>query len=264
MMNKGLIYDIKRFAIHDGPGIRTTVFLKGCSCDCWWCHNPESKSEDILMVEKSVPFHGKDIIRNEIVGENMSLDKLVQEIESDQVFYSHSDGGVTFSGGEPMQQKIFLMQILRACKRRGIHTTLDTTAFFSREALLDVYDDVDLFMVDLKFLNRELHKKYVGVDNAVILDNITYLLNSDKKVWVRIPVVPGVNSDDIDQMISFLKSNKAPEQVNLLPYHRIGMHKYIKFGLECRMPEVDEPDEVYMLNIKERFENQGFKTIIGG
>ncbi len=261
---KGIIYDIKRFAIHDGPGIRTTVFLKGCCCDCWWCHNPESRSGDIMTYEKDVTLDGHAITREETIGEAISEEKLLKEILSDEVFYTQSGGGVTFSGGEPVQQKDFLIRTLKACKAKGIHTTLDTTACFSKSTLEELEGLVDLFMVDLKFIDRDLHKKYIGVDNEGILDNLSILLNHQARVWVRIPVIPDINTGDIDNILSFLSEHIAPEQVNLLPYHKIGKHKYQKFGIAYRMDGVEEPTDDEMLVLKQKFEKQGYKTIIGG
>lgn len=260
----GIIYDIKRFAIHDGPGIRTTVFLKGCCCDCWWCHNPESRSSQIISIAKEVKLDGKSIKRTQTIGEEISVDKLLKEILKDQVFYEQSGGGVTFSGGEAMQQKDFLIDILKACKAKGIHTTLDTSACFPEAALDEVKDLVDLFLLDLKFHNNALHQKYIGVDNKAILQNITTLLNSDSNVWIRIPVIPDINTTDIDNMLAFLNEQQAPDQVNLLPYHKIGKHKYEKFGIAYRMEETEEPTAKAMEELKIRFEKQGYKTIIGG
>lgn len=263
-MEEGIIYDIKQFAIHDGPGIRTTVFLKGCSCDCWWCHNPESRSSQIHELEKQINLDGYTTMRIEHIGKTIALDEMMAQIVKDKVFYEHSEGGVTFSGGEPMQQKLFLKQALRQCKENGIHTTLDTTCFFSEEDLHEVMDDVDVFMVDLKFVDNKLHEKYIGVSNELILNNISFLLNSEKRVWIRIPVVPEVNMGDVDNMIAFLQKHKMPDQINLLPYHKIGMHKYKKFNLPYRMLGIDEPCDNDMEHLKQKFERKGFKTIIGG
>ncbi len=263
-MEKGIIFDIKRFAIHDGPGIRTTVFLKGCPCDCWWCHNPESKSSAILEIEKTIVLDGKTIKRIEKIGEEVTPDQVMNEIKKDEVFYHTSGGGVTFSGGEPMQQKTFLCEMLKACKQANIHTTLDTSAAYSKATIEEVMNDVDLFLLDLKFMNSTLHQKYIGIDNKQILENIAFLLNSDKKVWIRIPIITSINTDDIDDMIQFLLAHKKPQQINLLPYHNIGKNKYKKFGMKNRMQGIEEPSQIVMLELKDKFENQGFTTIIGG
>lgn len=261
---KGIIYDIKRFAIHDGPGIRTTIFFKGCCCDCWWCHNPESRSSQIISSDKEIKLDGKTYKRRQVIGNEISEDNLLIEILKDQVFYKQSGGGVTFSGGEAMQQKDFLIRILKACKTRNIHTTLDTSCYFSEQALMELSDLVNLFMLDLKFQDNDLHQKYIGVDNFAILKNIASLLNSDARVWIRIPIVPNINTPDINNILDFLNSHQAPEQVNLLPYHKIGKHKYEKFGISYKMGEVKEPTTEEMLTLKRLFEDRGYKTIIGG
>lgn len=261
---KGTIYNIKHFAIHDGPGIRTTVFFKGCCCDCWWCHNPESRSSNIITIEKEVLLEGKPIKRNQTIGEEITVDDLLKEILKDKVFYEQSGGGVTFSGGEAMQQKDFLIQMLKACKEQNIHTTLDTTGHFSKVDLEAIMPLVDLFMVDFKFYDSALHQTYIGVNNDLILSNIQTLLRKGKKLWIRIPIIPEINTPDMDNILYFLGKHEKPNQVNLLPYHKIGQHKYEKFGLPYKMKEVQEPSAAEMTALKTRFEKQGYKTIIGG
>lgn len=263
-MKKGIIFDIKHFAIHDGPGIRTTVFMKGCPCDCWWCHNPESKNAAIVEVEKTLVLDGKTFERIEKIGEEMSPSLVMEEIKKDEVFYHTSGGGVTFSGGEPMQQEAFLVEMLKTCKQANIHTTLDTSAACTKAAIEKVMNAVDLFLLDLKFADNTLHQKYIGLENKQILKNIAFLLSSNKEVWIRIPIIPAINTDDIDNMIQFLLAYKKPQQVNLLPYHNIGKNKYKKFGLKDRMQGIEEPSAALMCEIKEKFENKGFTTLIGG
>lgn len=260
----GIIYDIKRFAIHDGPGIRTTVFLKGCNCSCWWCHNPESISKEIVTVEKTIKLDDKTFKRSEKIGRCISDNELVEEILKDRVFFEESDGGVTFSGGEPMVQKDFLYAVLKQCKKHNIHTTVDTCALFSPKEIQRLTPLVDLFLIDFKLLNKEKHKKYIGTDNDIILSNIKTLLRSDKKVWIRIPVIPMVNIDETDEMIDFLIKNGKPQQVNLLPYHKIGNHKYERFNMLNRMSGIEEPSDEQMNILLKKFRNNGFKTIIGG
>lgn len=263
-MTKGIIYDIKRFAIHDGPGIRTTVFLKGCCCDCWWCHNPESRSPDIFTCQKEVRLDGIKVNRTQVIGEEIDTQQLMHEIEKDMVFFEQSQGGVTFSGGEPLQQIDFLRDMLILCKEKGLHTTLDTTAFCEPSVLRSIEPYVDLFMVDLKFMDEDLHRKYVGVSNRLILENLKDLLDKGKRVWLRIPVVPNVNTSDIDKMIAFLNECPKPEQMNLLPYHKIGRHKYKQFGLAYRLDGIEEPTEAFMQMLKQKFEKHLNKVEIGG
>ena len=263
-MEKGIIYDIKRFAIHDGPGIRTTVFLKGCPCDCWWCHNPESRSSSIFSCSKEISLDGISVQREQTIGEEIDAVRLMEEINKDAIFFQQSGGGVTFSGGEPLQQIDFLKTMLCQCKAQGIHTTVDTTAFVHASVIQGIVADVDLFMVDLKFVDDEKHRKYVGVSNRNILSNLESLLVAGKRVWVRIPIIPDVNMQEIDAMISWLSQTTKPEQINLLPYHKIGKHKYKQFGLEYRLDGIEEPCDDEMQTLKHKFEKHFSKVEIGG
>lgn len=263
-MEKGIIYDIKRFAIHDGPGIRTTVFLKGCPCDCWWCHNPESRSAKVFSYLKQVNIDGQVMQREQVIGKALLSDDLMLEIEKDTVFYSQSEGGVTFSGGEPLQQIDFLKEMLQKCKAKGIHTTLDTTLYCQDSTLQSIKPYVDLFMIDLKFVDPDLHRKYTGVSNRPILANIENLLNSGQRVWLRIPIIPGINTSEVSRMIAFLSKGNKPEQINLLPYHNIGKHKYTQFGISYRLDKVEEPSDELMQKLKSEFDNYFSKVEIGG
>ena len=264
---QGLIFDIKRYAVHDGPGIRTTVFFKGCPLHCWWCHNPEGirkETEEVVTVHK---MEGKDYTVKETVGRWMSVDEVMREINKERIFMEESGGGVTFSGGEPLWQTDFLEDLLLACKREGLHTVLDTTGHTSRQNIRKIMDLTDLFLYDLKLMDDSKHVKYTGVSNRYILENLEFLAARNKRIYIRFPVIPTINDDEenINRTLRLLGSMaKAVEEVDLLPYHAMAAHKYEKFHMKYRMAGVPEPGEQEMEQLKERFEEAGFKVKIGG
>ncbi len=264
---KGLIFDIKRYAVHDGPGIRTTVFLKGCPLSCWWCHNPEGISpepEEVVTVHR---MEGREFPVRESVGTWMDVEKVMTEIDKERTFMEESDGGVTFSGGEPLWQAGFLEELLLQCKRRGYHTAVDTTGHISRKALDRVMPLTDLFLYDVKMMDPVRHQHYTGVSNRLILDNLRYLAREGKQLFIRIPVIPTINDDaeNITATLHLLNElDGAVREVDLLPYHALAAHKYEKFGREYRMEGVPEPDEGEMEQLREQFEREGFRVKIGG
>jgi pyruvate formate lyase activating enzyme len=277
-MLNGAIFDIKRYAINDGPGIRTTVFFKGCPLDCWWCHNPESRTRQPQMMYRknrcsscgecvfACPngvIHLDGIIFNqpgscqdcgecarvcvygarELVGRTMTVEQVMAEIERDVVFYDQSGGGVTFSGGEPLIQRKFLMELLRCCKEHEIHTTLDTSGYAAWKMIAEAAQLTDLFLYDLKCIDDEKHKRYTGVSNRSILSNLQRLTEAGAAVIVRIPLIPGIN-DDEDNLIhtqQFLAGLPGLVGVEVLPYHDIARAKYATLGLEYRLPGTITP-----------------------
>ena len=263
----GIIFDIKRFAIHDGPGIRATVFMKGCPLSCSWCHNPESRSAAICTVAKTIRGGDKTFTINETVGREITVEDVMNELLKEKIFMEESEGGVTFSGGEPLQQVDFLIEMLKACKQNNIHTAVDTSGFAKWDQLEKVAQHTDLFLYDLKIIDDELHKKHTGVSNKLILENLINLLEVDKKVWVRLPMIPGITftESNINQTIDFLKQQKHfIECVNLLPFHNTASHKYNLFGLENLLPELKSVMNSDLEETKIQFENAGFLTKIGG
>jgi pyruvate formate lyase activating enzyme len=280
----GLVFDIKKFSIHDGPGIRTTVFLKGCPLTCWWCHNPEGQALEPELIlrpdrcigcgacldicEREAIVQERDIIvtrrerctvcgacvevcyadARELVGRRMTVDQVMEEVERDVVFYDQSGGGVTFSGGEPLAQPVFLRELLRACKTRGLHTTLDTCGYAPWEVLDDVRGDVDLFLYDLKLMDQARHRHFTGVSSEPILENLQELSRSGHHIVLRVPIIPGINDDaeNLRQMGTFAASLPSLERIDLLPYHRIGRDKYRRLGKTCPMPETDPPSQARM------------------
>ncbi len=237
---KGVIFDIKRFAVHDGPGIRTTVFLKGCPLRCAWCHNPESQGFGVETLQGQA-----GAVR---VGRSVSLDEVIGEIERDTSFYDESGGGVTFSGGEPLSQPEFLMAALDRCGELDIHRTVDTCGQVPREVLLDVARRTDLFLYDLKLADGEKHQRYTGVDVMLIQDNLKALCETGVAIRVRIPLIPGIN-DSAEQVAALgqvIASLPRELPVDLLAYHQAAMDKYPRFGMVPPLPDTPEPTEEEM------------------
>lgn len=266
-MPEALIFDIKRFAVHDGPGIRTTVFLKGCPLNCWWCHNPESQSVKPVTVDVERKLNGKSMMVKKTFGEQIGLEDLLEKILRDQVFFEESGGGVTFSGGEPLMQPVVLESLLKLCKGKGLHTTVDTCGYSKQKYFERIIEYSDLFLFDLKNMDRDLHREHTGVDNGLILSNADYLLKNGARVIFRIPVIPGINTseDELNRFVSFVDERKNRlEEVHLLPYHRIAGNKYARLKMKQQLADVMEPDQAFMETLLVRFRTTGLKISIGG
>ncbi|HEA64777.1 MAG TPA: glycyl-radical enzyme activating protein [Candidatus Aminicenantes bacterium] len=302
-MARGIIFDIKRYAIHDGPGIRTTVFLKGCSLRCQWCHNPEgikSKPEISLRstrcakeCSECVSVCPQDAISKdgnfieidqdkcdlcgvcddvcvyealEIVGREVTVEEVMDEIEKDGIFFDESGGGITFSGGEPLMQIDFLETLLKEIKKKNIHVTLDTSGYVSFEDLERVSPNVDLFLYDIKIMDKEKHEKYTGVSNKLILENLRKLSEIGKPVAVRIPLVSGINDDDqnIQMLAEYLHGLKNIKQINLLAYHRGGCEKYKRLRKEKIAKTFSPPSDERIEEIKKILTRSGFSVKKGG
>jgi len=260
---KGLIFNIQRFSLHDGPGIRTVVFFKGCPLRCLWCHNPEGqflKKEMVFWDERCIGCKtclntcpnsavndtekcllcGKCVEAcpsgaREIAGREMTVEEVMDEIKKDIPFYEESSGGVTFSGGEPLLQKDFLISLLEFCKEKGINTAIETCGYSSWEVLSNVSRLTDLFLFDLKIMDEESHRKFTGVSNNIILENLRKLSSVHKKIIVRIPVIPGVNDniENINKTADFILSLGIKE-AHLLPFHSAGIEKYRRLRREYK------------------------------
>ncbi len=262
----GTIFDIKHFAIHDGPGIRQTIFFKGCPLSCWWCHNPESRSADIYSVEKDEVIDGEKICETETIGKVYSVDEVITEIKKDEVFFEESGGGITLSGGEPLLQYDFVMNLLRECRKLEIHTCIDTTGNINSDELVDVASLTNLFLYDLKHMDDNQHIKYTGVSNKLILNNLKLLDEMGKDIWIRFPLIPGINDEESNllRMMDFLSRLKNQYQISILPYHKIGSYKYERFGIDYKMNGVEEQDNDYVNRIMNLFIDAGFSASIGG
>jgi pyruvate formate lyase activating enzyme len=299
----GRVFDIKRYSIHDGPGIRTTVFFKGCSLRCLWCHNPESievgpelmhrperctrcyaciaacpkgaiakdAAGAIVIDRKACDLCGKcaeaclyDAMQ--VVGREMSVDDVLAEVEKDKIFYDQSGGGVTLTGGDPLVQADFAEALLDGCRSRGIRTAVDT-AGFSRNGVLDrVASKADLVLYDLKCMDDARHKELTGVSNVPIIDNLKRLAAGRTEIWVRIPLVSGVNDDDdnIRRTIEFLSSLKTIRRVGILPYHSGGLEKARRIGQESHFRKFETPSEERIAVVEAAFREAGFEVRRGG
>lgn len=301
-MNEATLFNIQKFCVHDGPGIRTTLFFKGCTMDCAWCHNPESKSfdhqishddekctlcgncvrlctQDRLIIEKNALKTIRDIkcagcetctdmctqLARQMVGHPHSVEDLFQAVIEDQGFYETSRGGVTFSGGEALCQVDMVLEIAKRCHERGIHVAIDTCGNVPFSSFEKVLPYTNLFLYDIKILDEVDHIRWTGVSNKAILENFNKLLDENVDVWLRIPVIQGVNATDafIDELCSYLK-DKPVQQVHLLPYHEIAIDKYRRFGLNYNPDQFERPTDTWLASAKAKLESAGFKTIIGG
>lgn len=301
-MITGVVFDVKRFSIHDGPGIRTTVFLKGCPLTCSWCHNPESQaSAPELMLRQNRCIHCSACVdacargaitwrdgaphtdtdlctlcgacvevcyaeARQMVGQTMTVAEVMHRVERDVAFYDESGGGVTFSGGEPLLQADFLLALLEACQARGIHTAVDTSGFAPWEVLDRVRHQTDLFLYDLKCVDDAQHQQTTGVPNARILSNLRTLSQHGHEIVLRVPVVPGTNDDaaTMDRIGALAASLPALRRVDLLPYHPTGSEKYRRMGRTYSLDGVETPTEARMAEIAARLRKLDLIVKIGG
>ncbi len=261
---EGIIFNIQRYSIHDGPGIRTSVFFKGCPMNCWWCHNPESQNP---FIEEFYNSNSKDLSKEkQIIGQKITVDKLYSEIDKNRIFYDESGGGVTFSGGEPLMQNEFLMSILKKCRENGIHTALDTSGFSSKKIFNSITGLVDLFLYDIKFINNDLHIKYTGVSNKPVIENLKILSKNKKEVFIRIPIIHKITDtkENLFQIIEFLKETNLQKNIFLLAYHKIAESKYERFNLNYKLKDIKPPSKERLNDIREYFSKKGFNVKIGG
>ncbi|HVO34910.1 MAG TPA: glycyl-radical enzyme activating protein [Gemmatimonadales bacterium] len=288
-MATGIVFDIRRYSIHDGPGIRTTVFLKGCALSCLWCHNPESQSSgpDLILRESRCircgacveacpngaitwtedgPVTDRAKCRGSgrcaalcfaearsLAGRTMSVEEVMEIVERDRPFFEESGGGLTLSGGEPLLQPYFSAALLRAAKARGIHTALDTCGHASWRSLDRLRKDVDLFLYDVKMMDDERHRLFTGAPNRRILENLRALAKHGHRIVLRVPVVPGINDDDdnLDAVRRFAAGLPSLEGLDLLPYHRVGVDKYARVGRSYPLPDTLPPPRERLVAVAE-------------
>lgn len=255
---KGRIFNIQRFSIHDGPGIRTIVFFKGCYMRCAWCCNPESQQWQIQTLVEG----GKE----KTVGKDVTVDEIMPEILADMPYYRRSGGGVTLSGGEVLGQADFARELLKACKEAGLHTAIETAASTSYDKIEKLLPYLDLVLMDIKHMDPEKHKDFTGVDNAIILENAKKLAASGVELIIRTPVIPGVNNtpEQIRAISRFAKSLGSVKEHHLLPYHRLGQDKYAGLGRNYALKGVLPPEKEEMQYLLSVAEESGLKCQIGG
>lgn len=302
-MNSGLIFDIKKFAIKDGPGIRLTVFFKGCNLSCQWCHNPESISPKVQKMYNASKCIGavkciencpnnaleltkEGIVTNydfcqlcgkcaevcptkafEILGESIPIAELMKKIDNEAIFFDQSNGGVTFSGGEPLMHAKYLIEALEECGKRMYHRAVDTSAYAKKETLLEVAKHTELFLVDLKVMDPEKHNTFTGVRNEQILDNITALAKTNSEIIFRMPLIKGVNTDkkNIEETAKFITSLQGNRnQINLLPYHNIAENKHKKLGNPKNFIAFGAPSDKEIQKIVAIFDSYQINVSIGG
>jgi len=301
-MESGIIFDIKKFSTHDGPGIRTTVFLKGCPLSCWWCHNPESQRifrEKLFAVSRCIGCKEclaacpEQAIREmeiglctdpekcllcgscadvclaeacEMTGRELTVNQVMAEIEKDTVFYDESFGGVTFSGGEPLAQPDFLFALLKACRDRQIHTALDTSGFSTWDVLDRIRHHVDIFLFDLKLMDDESHRKFTGVSNRPILDNLRALSSEGHRICIRLPVIPGITDDEdnVSAIGVFAAEMPSKPRIDLLPYHHSAAAKYERLGKGYRLQDTRPPAADSMTRLADLLRRLGLTVNVEG
>ena len=298
---EGIVTDIQRFSVHDGPGIRTIVFLKGCPLSCIWCCNPETQTTDpVILVPNDRCIHcGKCVAvcrqqapslslkgridRSKCIGcgecsnvcptgalvlkgDRMSVEQVIRVLKKDAIIYRKSKGGITLSGGEALVQWKYAAELLKACKAQGWHTAIETTGFGSEEAIEAVFPYIDIALMDIKTMNPEIHKKVTGVSPKIIHRNARRIAEITKLI-IRVPTIPTVNATDGDfeQICNFAKTLNGVDTIHILPYHRLGVNKYDLLNMEYPMGNtIDSMNPKEAVRFQEIVERNGFHCVIGG
>ncbi|MBE6810127.1 MAG: glycyl-radical enzyme activating protein [Ruminococcaceae bacterium] len=255
---RGRIFDIQRFSTHDGPGIRTIVFLKGCALRCRWCCNPESQSYEIeTMMQNGKP---------KVMGRDVTVGEILGEILQDRPYYNRSGGGVTLSGGESLLQPDFAVALLKACKDNGINTAIETTGFANAEVIERFLPYLDTVLMDIKHIDSDKHKEFTTQPNERILENAKIIASKARKLIIRVPVIPTFNDTvaEIAEIAAFAVSLPNVNEIHLLPYHNMGRDKYAGLGREYGMGDLKSPTNELMQVLKQTAEQFGLTVQIGG
>lgn len=299
---KGLVTDIQRFSVHDGPGIRTTVFLKGCNMRCAWCHNPEAikmRPELELFLDKCIGCSecfkvcpegahdvedGKRIFHRELcvgcgkcaktcyaealvlIGREMEDNEVFDEVRQDEEYYRNSGGGVTISGGEPLFQRKFTYSILKLCKDNGINTAIESNMSFPFNDAAELFPALDLIIMDIKAMDDDIHRKWTGISNEQILKNAQLLFQTDIPLIIRTPVIPGINdnAESIGMIADFISGSENLLYYELLPYHPLGTDKYFRLGIEYKLKGIKPPDKTKMEMLAGEAQKHGVKVRLSG
>jgi len=277
IVETGVIFDIKRYTLHDGPGIRVTIHFKGCPLSCLWCHNPESRSSMPQVLFRKERCIACDACigacadacpsgAKELCGREISVKDVMAQILKESIFFDQSGGGATLSGGEPLYQPDFAIALLKECGRHGIHTAVDTCGFVSRSVLMEALPFTDLFLYDIKHMNSKKHLEYTGVGNEVILSNLIELSKAGALIHARMPFIPEVNTDEenLRSAGAFLCGIKGVAKVNLLPYHSAAEDKHRRWNIEYKLKNLRAPSEDMMKQGAKILESYGLKVEIGG
>jgi len=303
LTESAVIFDLQKFSVHDGPGIRTLVFFKGCPLRCAWCSNPESQSErpelvffahdciGCLNCVEACEHGGCQVDENGrlrfehslctdcgacvstcyagarvMLGRTATVEEVLGEVRKDLVFYRNSGGGVTLGGGEPAVWSRFAAQLLRALKASGIHTAIETCGYAPYADIERLLPELDLIMYDIKHMDAAKHERYTGNSNQTILANLERLAAEDVEIVVRIPVIPGVNddADNVGRTVEFVAAHRIAEMIELLPYHRFAQDKYVRLGREYAFTGLLPPDEGHMEELASLVRSRGLACRIGG
>ena len=289
-MQSGLVFNVQRFSLQDGPGLRSTVFMKGCPLACAWCHNPESRApqtefirlrhrcmacgicSDEELAEPLVQNRDEEDVEAcptgalQTVGQEMRSSLLVKTLLRDRIFFDESGGGVTFSGGEPLMQAPFVIEAMRLLRAEGVHTALDTCGYVGWQDLAGAAIHACLVLYDLKLMDETRHKAATGVSNAIILENLKALSEIHPSIWIRIPIIPGINNDlaNLEATAEFLKPLSGIQQVDLLPYHPLGESKSARVGLTYQLHDTQTPTIEDLEALASVFRAKGLNTTVGG
>ena len=255
---KGRIFDIQRYSIHDGGGIRTIVFLKGCPLRCKWCCNPEGQHYNV----EKMTLGGKE----KIVGQDVTVGEIIDIVERDRIYYRRSGGGLTLSGGESLTQPDFAVALIKTAKERGINTAMESTGFADFSVISRYLPYLDLYLMDIKHMNSAKHTEFTSQPNELILENAKKITDAGARLIVRTPVIPTFNAtkEEIGEIAKFASSLKGVTQMHILPYHRIGTDKYKGLNRDYSLTGIEPPSKELMNELLEVVNSYGLKGQIGG